>query len=100
MFGPKCRFRPIALEALQKAGRTWEIVYVGGSLNFVQTGVEADLGLSVLSPLSLTQGIVIAGNSSSLLTLPTAHLAICSPCTPSPPIVPLLTTFLGDSCAD
>jgi len=26
MFGAKCRFRPIALEALQKAGRTWEIV--------------------------------------------------------------------------
>ena len=35
MFGSKCRFRPIALEALQKAGRTWEIAYVGGSLNSV-----------------------------------------------------------------
>ena len=45
MFGAKCRFRPIALEALQKAGRTWEIVYVGGSLNSAQTAVEADLGL-------------------------------------------------------
>src|SRR6266481_4868437 len=97
MFGPKCRFRPIALEALQKAGRTWEIVYVGGSLNFVQTGVEADLGLSVLSPLSLTQGIVIAGNSSSLPTLPTADLAIYSRRTPSHPIVPLLTAFLVES---
>src|SRR5437588_7451382 len=76
MFGPKCRFRPIALEALQKAGRTWQIVYVGGSLNSVQTGVQADLGLSVLSPLSLTQGIVIAGNSSVLPTLPSAGLDI------------------------
>ena len=99
MFGPKCRFRPIALEALQKAGRTWEIVYVGGSLNFVQTGVEADLGLSVLSPLSLTQGIVIAGNSCGLPMLPTADLAIYSRRTPSHPIVPLLTTFLVESVA-
>src|SRR5207245_11202760 len=76
MFGPKCRFRPIALEALQKAGRTWQIVYVGGSLNSVQTGVQADLGLSVLSPLSLSEGIVIADNGSDLPQLPTADLAI------------------------
>src|SRR5437667_11281034 len=97
MFGPKCRFRPIALEALQKAGRTWEIVYIGGSLNSVQTGVQADLGLSVLSPLSLTQGIVIAGNSSGLPTLPTADLAIYSRRTPSHLMVPRLTTFLVES---
>jgi DNA-binding transcriptional LysR family regulator len=99
MFGPKCRFRPIALEALQKAGRTWQIVYVGGSLNSVQTGVQADLGLSVLSPLSLTQGIVIAGNSSGLPTLPTADLAIYSRRTPSHLMVPRLTTFLVESVA-
>src|SRR6266481_5215735 len=99
MFGPKCRFRPIALEALQKAGRAWEIVYVGGSLNFVQTGVEADLGLSVLSPLSLTQGIVIAGNGPSLPTLPTADLAIYNRRTPSHSLVPRLTAFLVESVA-
>jgi len=99
MFGSKCRFRPIALEALQNAGRTWQIVYVGGSLNSVQTGVQADLGLSVLSPLSLTQGIVIAGNSSGLPTLPTADLAIYSRRTPSHLMVPRLTTFLVESVA-
>src|SRR5260221_3008668 len=87
MFGAKCRFRPIALEALQKAGRTWEIVYVGGSLNSVQTGVEADLGVSVLSPLSLAQGIVIVGNNSNLPTLPTADLAIYNRRTPNHPTV-------------
>jgi len=99
MFGPKCRFRPIALEALQKAGRTWEIVYVGGSLNFVQTGVEAGLGFSVLSPLSLTQGIVIVGNSSGLPALPAADLAIYSRRTPSHPMIPKLTDFLVESVA-
>src|SRR6266853_274249 len=99
MFGPKCRFRPIALEALQKAGRTWEIVYIGGSLNSVQTGVEADLGVSVLSPLSLAQGIVIVGNNSNLPTLPTADLAIYSRKAPTHPMVPRLTTFLVESVA-
>src|SRR5882762_6239316 len=99
MFGTKCRFRPIALEALQKAGRTWEIVYVGGSLNSVQTGVEADLGVSVLSPLSLAQAIVIVGNNSDLPTLPTADLAIYSRKAPTHPMVPRLTTFLVESVA-
>src|SRR6266850_5911706 len=51
------------------------------------------------SPLSLTQGIVIAGNSSGLPTLPTADLAIYSRRTPSHLMVPRLTTFLVESVA-
>src|SRR5229473_2862279 len=99
MFGPKCRFRPITLEALQKAGRTWEIVYVGGSLNSVQAGVAADLGLSVLSPLSLAEGIAIADKNSGLPKLPTADLAIYSRRTPNHPTVQRLTAFLVESVA-
>jgi len=99
MFGAKCRFRPIALEALQKAGRTWEIMYVGGSLDSVQTAVEAGLGLSVLSPLSLSQGIAIADKGSGLPKLPTADLAIYSRKTPSHPLVQRLTAFLVESVA-
>src|SRR5258707_8529350 len=97
MFGAKCRFRPIALEALQKAGRTWEIVYVGGSLNSVQTAVESDLGLSVLSPLSLSERIAIADNGCGLPKLPTADLAIYSRRTPNHPMVQRLTAFLVES---
>jgi len=99
MFGSKCRFRPIALEALQKAGRTWEIVYVGGNLNSVQTAVEADLGLSILSPLSLAEGIVIADKNSGLPKLPTADLAIYSRRTPNHPMVQRLIAFLVESLA-
>src|ERR1700733_3335407 len=99
MFGAKCRFRPIALEALQKTGRTWEIVYVGGSLNSVQTAVEAGLGLSVLSPLSLSERIVIADNGSGLPNLPTADLAVYSRRKPSHPMVPRLTAYLVESVA-
>src|SRR6266850_569348 len=97
MFGPKCRFRPIALEALQKAGRTWEIVYVGGSLNSIQTGVEADLGISVLSPLSLSQRMAVLDSEAGLPDLQSADLAIYSRKKPSHPMVPWLTTFLVDS---
>jgi DNA-binding transcriptional LysR family regulator len=99
MFSAKCRFRPIALEALQKSGRTYEIVFVGGNLNAIQTGVEADLGLSVLSPLSISQGMVVLGKDSGLPDLPSADLAIYSRKKPAHPMVPLLITFLVESVA-
>src|SRR5260221_8276420 len=97
MFSSKCRFRPIALEALQKAGRTYEMVFVGGNLNAIQTGVEADLGLSVLSPLSVSQGMVVLGNDSGLPKLPSADLAIYSRKKPTHPIAPRLAAFLVEA---
>jgi DNA-binding transcriptional LysR family regulator len=97
MFGPKCRFRPITLEALQKAGRAYEIVFVGGNLNSVQAAVSADLGLSVLSPLSLAHGIEVLGRDSGLPKLPSADLAIYSRKKASHPMIPRLTTFLVES---
>jgi DNA-binding transcriptional LysR family regulator len=97
MFGSKCRFRPIALEALQKAGRPYEIIFVGGNLNSVQTAVLADLGLSVLSPLSLAEGLAVLNEASGLPKLPTAKLAIYSRKKFSHPMVPRLTAFLVES---
>ena len=70
MFGPNCRFRPLCLDALQKAGRTWEIVYDGGSIQAIQSAVEADLGLSVVSPIALKPGIEIVGKKAGLPPLP------------------------------
>ncbi len=99
MFGSKCRFRPITLEALQKAGRPYEIVFVGGSLNSVQTAVLADLGLSVLSPLSLAEGLTVLDNASGLPKLPGADLAIYSRKKLGHPMVLQLTTFLVESLA-
>src|SRR6476620_11585589 len=97
MFGSKCRFRPIALEGLQKAGRTYEIVFVGGNLNSIQIAVEADLGISVVSPLSLSQRMVILGSEAGLPDLQSADLAIYSRKKTNHPMVPRLTTFLVDS---
>jgi len=65
----------------------------------VQTAVEADLGLSVLSPLSLAEGIAIADENSGLPKLPTADLAIYSRRTPNHPMVQRLIAFLVESLA-
>jgi DNA-binding transcriptional LysR family regulator len=76
MFGPKCRFRPLCLDALRKAGRTWEIVYDGGSIQAIQSAVEADLGLSVVTSISLKPRIEIVGEKAGLPPLPPCELAL------------------------
>jgi DNA-binding transcriptional LysR family regulator len=76
MFGRECRFRPLCLDALQKAGRTWEIVYDGGSIHAIQSAVEADLGLSVLTGISLKPGIEIVEKKAGLPPLPPCNLAL------------------------
>lgn len=97
MFGPKCRFRPMALEALQKAGRAYEIVFVGGNLNSVASGVMSDLGLSVMTHLSLMQGVKILNGDSGLPDLPQANLSIYSRKKNHHPMVPRLTAFLVEA---
>jgi DNA-binding transcriptional LysR family regulator len=99
MFGSLCRFRPIALEALRKAGRSWEIVFDGASLPSVQTAVEADLGLSILSPLSLVPGIEIASKKAGLPPLPTSNLALYRRKSPSQPMVERLASFIASAVA-
>ena len=96
-FGPLCRFRPIALEALRKAGRSWEIVYDSSSLSSVQTAVGADLGLSILSPFWLVPGIDIAGKKTGLPPLPTSELALYSRKSPPQPRVQRLASFLANA---
>ena len=93
-FGPLCRFRPIAVEALRKAGRSWEIVYDSPSISSVQMAVEADLGLSILSPFWLVPGIDIAGKKARLPPLPMSELALYSRKFPPQPSVQRLASFL------
>jgi DNA-binding transcriptional LysR family regulator len=99
MFGSLCRFRPIGLEALRKAGRSWEIVFDGASLPSVQTAVAADLGLSILSPISLVPGIEIAGKKAGLPPLPTSDLALYRRKSPSQPMVERLASFIASAVA-
>jgi DNA-binding transcriptional LysR family regulator len=95
-FGPLCRFRPIAVEALRKAGRSWEIVYDSPSISSVQMAVEADLGLSILSPFWLVPGIDIAGKKTRLPRLPMSELALYSRKFPPQPSVQRLASFLAN----
>jgi len=90
----KCRFRPIALEGLQKAGRAYEIVFVGGNLKRHTNRWELTLGISVLVRLSLSQRMVVLESEAGLPDLQSADLAIYSE-KHRPSMVPRLTTFFS-----
>ena len=97
MFGSRCRFRPMGLQALRNAGRSWEIVFDGASLPSVQTAIQADLGLSVLAPISLVPGIEIVDKKAGLPPLPTSDLAIYTRESPSHPMVKRLSSFIASA---
>jgi len=99
MFGPQCRFRPLCLDTLQKAGRTWEIVYDGGSIHAIQSAVEADLGLSVLTSVSLKPGIEIVGKKAGLPPLPTCDLALYYRKNLAIPAIQKLADFIAEQVA-
>jgi DNA-binding transcriptional LysR family regulator len=52
-----CQFRREALAALQRAGRTWTLVYTGNSVPSIQAAVVAGLGVSVLGAHSVQNGM-------------------------------------------
>lgn len=69
-FPVPCGFRRAALEALEKKGRTWQVVYSSASLSSIQAAVQADLGIGVLGKSSMLPGMQALGKSGGLPALP------------------------------
>jgi DNA-binding transcriptional LysR family regulator len=100
MFEPRCRFRPHCLDALQRVGRTWEFVYDGnGSMLAIQSAVEADLGFSVFTPISLKPGIKIVGKKAGLPPLRRLDLAFYYRKNLASSAVPKLADFIAEQVA-
>ena len=99
-FGPDCRFRPLSLDVLRKAGRTWEIAYEAESIPAILSAVEADLGLTVVTPAVLGAGIKVVGKKAGLPTLPSADLALYYRKSVVAPAVQRLADFLIEQVAD
>jgi DNA-binding transcriptional LysR family regulator len=87
----------MGLQALRNAGRSWEIVFDGASLPSVQTAIQADLGLSVLAPISLVPGIEVVDKKAGLPPLPTSDLAFYTRESPSHPMVEKLISFIANA---
>jgi DNA-binding transcriptional LysR family regulator len=77
-FTGRCGFRRLALETLEKARRSWQVVYSSTSLASIQAAVQADLGLSVMGKSSVITGMKIVKSCASLPALPELGIAIYS----------------------
>jgi DNA-binding transcriptional LysR family regulator len=98
-FGPLCRFRPIAFDVLQKANRTWEVVYTGTTLAAVQSAVQADLGYSFLPAYSIGPGISVVSKQAGLPSLPQVNLSLYSRKSPMETLQKRVCAFIAESAA-
>lgn len=78
LIAPPCSYRRVALEALEKAGRPWHIVYSSSSLASIQSAVQAGLGIAICGRSSVRPGMNIVGPKEGLPKLPKTSLAIYS----------------------
>lgn len=94
-FPAPCGFRRAALEALEKTGRTWQVVYSSASLSSIQAAIQADLGIGVLGKSSLLPGMQALGKSSGLPVFPDLSLALYRRNSPATSLEEALASFLG-----
>lgn len=76
LFPAPCGYRRAALAALEKSGRTWEVVYSSASLPSIQAAVQADLGVTVLGKSSVLPGMKVVGPKGTLPALPDTSIVI------------------------
>ena len=96
-FGPLCRFRPIAFDVLQKASRTWEVVYSGSSLNALQSAIQADLGYAVLPTYSIGPGAKAVPKNAGLPALPQVNLSLYMRKSPIETLAKRVGSFIAES---
>lgn len=77
LFSPgKDVFREMALNALERAGRSWRIAYTSQSLTGVRPALDAGLAITVIARNMLTPDLRPLDESSGLPALPAVEIAI------------------------
>lgn len=94
-FPAPCGFRRAALEALEKQGRTWQVVYSSASLSSIQAAVLADLGIGVLGKSSMLPGMRVLGKSSALPGFPDLSIVLYRRSSQATPLETSLALFLS-----
>jgi DNA-binding transcriptional LysR family regulator len=76
LFEGPCPFRDAALDALNKAGRPFDIVYTSANLTGIQAAVRAGLGVGVRTATALDRGLVALGPAQGLPPLGDATFSL------------------------
>jgi DNA-binding transcriptional LysR family regulator len=89
-----CSYRRIALEALEKRGRPWQIVYTSSSLGSIQSAVLAGLGITICGRSSVLAGMKVVDYEQGLPKLPKTSIAIYSRQSVVEPLAKHLAAFI------
>jgi DNA-binding transcriptional LysR family regulator len=76
---PSCTFRPVAIEALGKAGRDWRAVCEVSRMEPVHAALEADLAVAPLLRSSVPERFEILGRAARLPALPEFRINLYAP---------------------
>ena len=68
--------RDMVLACLIDAGRTWRVVFEGGSLSMLEAAIRAGLGISACTARMQLRGAVHLGEASGLPPLPRSHFVL------------------------
>ena len=91
--GP-CKYRTWALDALNDAGRGYDVVYSSSGLVGLQAAVLAGLAVAAFGRSSVAPGMVVLGPEVGLPPLPVADLGIYGEANVDPALVDLVLTEL------
>lgn len=76
VFESPCVFRQPAIDALERAGRSWRIAFTSPSLAGLWAAAAAGLGVTVRTPVGVPPGLTLLGRSSALPKLPETSLSL------------------------
>lgn len=98
---PPCSYRAAAIGALDRVGRSWEIVFTSPSIMGVQAAVTAGLGVAVLGRAAVLDGMRVVVAEAGLPELDGVDVAIwgeeLAPPELTRPLISLLTEALTAS---
>ncbi|MFI6780100.1 LysR family transcriptional regulator [Micromonospora sp. NPDC050276] len=94
LFSNPCFWRTSVLEALERAGRRWQVTFESNSLVGVLAAVRAGLGVSALMPANLEPGMA-RHDADALPVLPDVELGLARhPRTEGDPLIDAVETVL------
>jgi DNA-binding transcriptional LysR family regulator len=84
VFEQPCFFRSAAIAALEQAARAWRIEFTSPSLAGLWAAVDAGLGVTARTAISVPSRMTTLRDDTSLPSLPPVKLCLYTGCTPGP----------------
>lgn len=94
-----CMMRKTAMDALDRAGIPWRVVYTSPSLAGVWAAVAAGLGVTVRTPLGLPADVRLLGPETGLPALPGIRLAFFGASATPAPACARMRSLIRDNIA-